>query len=52
MSSVDAGTVHHWDENGLVDHSAEPPVIAAIHQQEVEFVKAWLADWKPPRQLQ
>ncbi|KAI0084544.1 peptidase S28 [Irpex rosettiformis] len=44
-----SGTVHHWDENGLVDHSEEPPVIAAIHSQEVEFVKAWLADWKPPR---
>ncbi|KAI0703405.1 peptidase S28 [Cytidiella melzeri] len=42
-------SVHHWDENGLVDHSAEPPVIATIHSQEIEFVKAWLADWKPPR---
>ncbi|KAI0804685.1 peptidase S28 [Irpex lacteus] len=44
-----SGAVHHWDENGLADHSAEPPVIATIHSQEVEFVKAWLADWKPPQ---
>ncbi|KAJ7862591.1 peptidase S28 [Mycena olivaceomarginata] len=38
--------VHHYDENGLADHSQEPPEIQAIHQQEVEFVKGWLADSK------
>lgn len=38
--------VHHYDENGLVDHSQEPQQIAAIHSQEVEFVKTWLADFK------
>ncbi|EIM81403.1 peptidase S28 [Stereum hirsutum FP-91666 SS1] len=37
--------VHHYDENGLANHSAEPPEIQAIHEQEVEFVKAWLEDW-------
>ncbi|KAI0656771.1 peptidase S28 [Cubamyces menziesii] len=42
------GGVHHYDENGLADHSLEPPQIQAIHQQEVEFVKAWLKDFKPP----
>ncbi|CDO71761.1 hypothetical protein BN946_scf184920.g45 [Trametes cinnabarina] len=40
--------VHHYDENGLADHSKEPPQIRAIHEQEVEFVKAWLKDFKPP----
>ncbi|KAI0358821.1 peptidase S28 [Trametes cingulata] len=42
------GGVHHYDENGLADHSAEPPQIQAIHEQEVAFVKAWLKDFKPP----
>lgn len=40
--------VHHYDENGLANHSAEPPEIRAIHEQEVEFVKAWLEDWVAP----
>ena len=38
--------VHHYDENGLPDHTQEPPVIQTIHGQEVTFVKAWLADFK------
>lgn len=41
--------VHHYDENGLADHSQEPPQIQAIHEQEIEFVKAWLKDFKPPK---
>ncbi|EIW65216.1 peptidase S28 [Trametes versicolor FP-101664 SS1] len=40
--------VHHYDENGLADPSQEPPQIQAIHQQEIEFVKAWLKDFKAP----
>ncbi|KAK7040414.1 putative serine protease EDA2, partial [Favolaschia claudopus] len=36
--------VHHYDENGLADHSQEPQEIQAIHQQEIEFVKGWLAE--------
>ncbi|OBZ72031.1 putative serine protease EDA2 [Grifola frondosa] len=43
------GAVHHWDENGLADPSAEPPAIHTIHQQEIEFVKAWLQDFKSPK---
>ncbi|KAI0030992.1 peptidase S28 [Vararia minispora EC-137] len=39
------GAVHHWDENGLADPSAEPPEIAQIHAEEVAFVKTWLADF-------
>ena len=42
------GGVHHWDENGLADPSAEPPFIREIHQQEVEFVQGWLKDFKAP----
>ncbi|RDX51519.1 peptidase S28 [Lentinus brumalis] len=42
--------VHHWDENGLADPSAEPAFIQTIHHQEIAFVKAWLKDFKPPRQ--
>ncbi|KAJ7617733.1 peptidase S28 [Roridomyces roridus] len=38
--------VHHYDENGLADHSQEPPAIQAIHSQEVEFVQGWLADFE------
>ncbi|KAJ7636358.1 peptidase S28 [Roridomyces roridus] len=40
------GAVHHYDENGLADHTLEPPAIQAIHMQEVEFVQGWLADFK------
>ncbi|THH10296.1 hypothetical protein EW146_g8421 [Bondarzewia mesenterica] len=42
------GAVHHWDENGLADNSAEPVEIRAIHEQEVEFVTAWLKDFRKP----
>ncbi|KAI0039734.1 peptidase S28 [Auriscalpium vulgare] len=42
------GGVHHWDEFGLANSSAEPPEIQAIHQQEVAFVQAWLKDFKKP----
>ncbi|KAJ6543735.1 hypothetical protein DFH09DRAFT_928332 [Mycena vulgaris] len=38
--------VHHYDENGLADHSQEPPEIQAIHQQEVEIAKGWVVDFK------
>ncbi|KAH9938998.1 peptidase S28 [Epithele typhae] len=42
------GSVHHWDENGLANPSAEPPFIHEIHQEEIAFVKAWLEDFVPP----
>ncbi|GAA6019817.1 hypothetical protein JCM11491_000282 [Sporobolomyces phaffii] len=38
--------VHHWDENGLLDRSSEPEAIQAIHRDEVEFVQAWLKEWR------
>ncbi|KAI0762442.1 peptidase S28 [Fomes fomentarius] len=42
------GAVHHWDENGLRDFDSEPDFIKEIQTQEIEFVKAWLKDFKPP----
>ncbi|KAK7026334.1 putative serine protease EDA2 [Favolaschia claudopus] len=36
---------HHWDENGLLNISAEPGFIQAIHKYEITFVKSWLADF-------
>ncbi|KAJ7028647.1 extracelular serine carboxypeptidase-like protein, partial [Mycena alexandri] len=36
---------HHWDENGLLNISAEPDFIQAIHKYEIQFVKSWLADF-------
>ncbi|THH02794.1 hypothetical protein EW026_g112 [Hermanssonia centrifuga] len=41
-----SGAVHHYDENGLSNRTAEPPVIQEIHSQEVQFVQAWLSDFK------
>ncbi|PVF95215.1 peptidase S28 [Serendipita vermifera] len=38
--------VHHHDQNGLKNHTEEPEHIRVIHQQEIEFVKAWLKEWK------
>ncbi|KAG9122260.1 hypothetical protein FRC07_001443, partial [Ceratobasidium sp. 392] len=34
--------VHHHDQNGVEPHSSEPEHIQAIHQEETEFVLAWL----------
>ncbi|KAK1830178.1 putative serine protease [Podospora conica] len=44
------GAVHHWDENGVPDEQKGPgmppgPVLAA-QNSEVEFVKAWMAEWR------
>ncbi|POS75178.1 serine carboxypeptidase [Diaporthe helianthi] len=42
--------VHHWDENGLFPNqtTAElpPAPVKEAQAQEVEFVKAWLEEWK------
>jgi len=43
------GGVHHYDEFGLRDLSAEPPEIEKIHREMIEFVAAWLEDWEPPK---
>jgi len=40
------GGVHHWDENGLEDGKDEPKRIRKIHEDEVEFVRAWMAEWR------
>ncbi|KAH7909806.1 serine carboxypeptidase S28-domain-containing protein, partial [Hygrophoropsis aurantiaca] len=41
--------VHHYDEYGLKDSSAEPPEIRQIHSEMVEFVLEWLKDFKAPK---
>ena len=48
--SVDG--VHHYDEYGLRDISQEPPEIKQIHLEMIEFVQAWLKDWKKPNLTQ
>ncbi|KAH7883989.1 peptidase S28 [Phlebopus sp. FC_14] len=40
------GGVHHYDENGLHDLSAEPPEIQEIHFEIIDFVLKWLEDLK------
>lgn len=37
--------VHHYDENGLADHSKEPPEIQEVHNFMVDFVRAWVEDF-------
>lgn len=38
--------VHHYDENGLTQHEAEPARIQAVHEWEKMFVSAWLEEWE------
>ena len=45
------GGVHHYDEYGLRDLSAEPPEIEKIHLEMIAFVRAWLEEWKHPKGL-
>lgn len=42
------GGVHHWDESGLREGEKEPREIRRIHDEMVEFVKAWLEGWEGP----
>lgn len=37
--------VHHWDENGRPS-PPEPEEIQRVHREEVEFVRAWLEEWR------
>lgn len=46
------GGVHHYDEYGLKDITQEPPEIRKIHEEMIDFVKAWLKDWKKPKSSQ
>ena len=41
-----SGGVHHWDENGVKNTSEEPDEIRRIHSEMIEFVKAWLDEWR------
>lgn len=38
------GGVHHWDENGRVGN--EPREIRKVHEEEIEFVRAWMKTWR------
>ncbi|WWC63922.1 uncharacterized protein I303_106527 [Kwoniella dejecticola CBS 10117] len=38
--------VHHYDENGLADHTAEPPRIKDVHELEINFVQEWIAQFQ------
>jgi hypothetical protein len=49
LTKVSLGGVHHHDQNGLRNPDREPLHIQAIHQEEVEFVKTWLKEWKHPK---
>ncbi|KAH0585852.1 hypothetical protein H2248_007139 [Termitomyces sp. 'cryptogamus'] len=42
------GAVHHWDEWGLPNIGDEPPEIQKIHEETIDFVTAWLEDFKAP----
>lgn len=44
LNRVELGAVHHWDENGLQNSTAEPAEIQKIHSEIVEFVREWLKD--------
>ena len=44
-SSSHCPQVHHWDENGRLDGDV-PPVIRAVHEDEVNFVQAWMKEWR------
>ncbi|WRT69169.1 uncharacterized protein IL334_006153 [Kwoniella shivajii] len=41
--------VHHYDENGLEDHSQEPHRIKDVHELEKSFVQEWVAQFKEER---
>jgi hypothetical protein len=34
--------VHHYDENGLTEHSKEPKRIRDVHSFEVNFITQWI----------
>jgi hypothetical protein len=47
--------VHHWDENGpstdnITEPDFPPPQVVATQHQEINFVKAWLEEFKEQMQ--
>ena len=42
--------IHHYDENGLRNHTEEPRRIRDVHEFEVLFVKEWLSRWKEEKE--
>ncbi|WVQ93094.1 hypothetical protein IAU59_000158 [Kwoniella sp. CBS 9459] len=43
--------VHHYDENGLEDHSEEPFRIRDVHELEKSFVSEWVAQFAEQKQV-
>ncbi|KAF3767285.1 hypothetical protein M406DRAFT_61235 [Cryphonectria parasitica EP155] len=47
--------VHHWDENGLFPNETTatlpPATIKDVHADEVQFVKAWVEEWKQAKSM-
>ena len=41
-----ADGVHHYDENGLTDHSKEPSRIRDVHAFEISFITEWIDQFK------
>lgn len=62
---IGGGAVHHWDENGLQksndegegkhpensDSDLPPEDVKMTQDAEVEFVKAWIKEWRDERGL-
>ncbi|WWD06866.1 hypothetical protein V865_004963 [Kwoniella europaea PYCC6329] len=42
--------VHHYDENGLEDHSKEPPRIKDVHELEINFIQEWTAQFNEQKE--
>ncbi|OCF56353.1 serine carboxypeptidase [Kwoniella mangroviensis CBS 10435] len=42
--------VHHYDENGLEDHSKEPPRIKDVHELEINFIQEWIAQFNEQKE--
>ena len=38
--------VHHYDENGLSNHSKEPARIRDVHEFEINFISEWIDQFK------
>ena len=42
--------MHHWDENGVFNNETTPelppPPVKEVQEMEINFVKAWMAEWK------
>jgi hypothetical protein len=53
---IKGGAVHHWDENGLFANETTselpPGPVAEAQRAEVEFVMAWMDEWREAKGAQ